>query len=106
MSVVPGITALQALTAAHAIALNEINAPVTITTGRTLRDHGWPQNANTIAVMLDGDCAFQHLAPEGVTIWWGLTWVCRSRSALPGRWRKWVRRFWRNAKRRGRRMGG
>ena len=21
--------------------------------------------------MLDGDCAFQHLAPAGVTIWWG-----------------------------------
>jgi precorrin-6A synthase len=71
VSVVPGITALQALTAAHAIALNDINAPVTITTGRQLRDHGWPQNANTIAVMLDGDCAFQHLPPEGVTIWWG-----------------------------------
>ena len=71
VTVVPGITALQALTAAHAISLNDINAPVTITTGRQLRDHGWPQNANTIAVMLDGDCAFQHLPPEGVTIWWG-----------------------------------
>jgi precorrin-6A synthase len=21
--------------------------------------------------MLDGDCAFQHLDPAGVTIWWG-----------------------------------
>ena len=71
VSVVPGITALQALTAAHAIALNEINAPVTITTGRQLRDFGWPVNADTVAVMLDGHCAFQHLAPEGVTIWWG-----------------------------------
>jgi precorrin-6A synthase len=71
VSVVPGITALQALTAAHAIALNEINAPVTITTGRQLRDFGWPGNADTVAVMLDGHCAFQHLATEGVTIWWG-----------------------------------
>ena len=71
VSVVPGITALQALTAAHAIALNDINAPVTITTGRQLRDHGWPESADTVAVMLDGACAFQHLAPEGVTIWWG-----------------------------------
>ena len=68
---VPGITALQALTAAHAIALNDINAPVTITTGRQLRDHGWPQSADTVAVMLDGHCAFQHLPTEGVTIWWG-----------------------------------
>ena len=71
VSVVPGITALQALTAAHAIALNEINAPVLITTGRQLRDHGWPAGADTVAVMLDGQCAFQHLPPEGVTIWWG-----------------------------------
>ena len=71
VSVVPGITALQALTAAHAIALNDINAPVTITTGRQLRDHGWPQSADTVAVMLDGHCAFQHLPPEGITIWWG-----------------------------------
>lgn len=71
VSVVPGITALQVLTAAHAIALNEINAPVTITTGRQLRDHGWPENANTVAVMLDGACAFQHLQPEGISIWWG-----------------------------------
>jgi precorrin-6A synthase len=71
VSVVPGITALQALTAAHAIALNDINAPVTITTGRQLRDLGWPVNADTVAVMLDGHCAFQHLPTEGVTIWWG-----------------------------------
>ena len=71
VSVVPGITALQALTAAHAIPLNEINASVTITTGRRLREAGWPASANTIAVMLDGDCAFRHITPTGVTIWWG-----------------------------------
>ena len=71
VSVVPGITALQALTAAHAIALNEINAPVTITTGRRLSKFGWPASADTVAVMLDGGCAFQRLDPAGITIWWG-----------------------------------
>ena len=71
VSVVPGITALQALTAAHAIPLNDINAPITITTGRQLREHGWPASANTVAVMLDGECSFQQLDPAGVTIWWG-----------------------------------
>ena len=71
VSVVPGITALQALTAAYAIPLNDINAPVTITTGRQLRDHGWPVSADTIAVMLDGECTFRHIDPAGVTIWWG-----------------------------------
>lgn len=42
-----------------------------ITTGRRLRDHGWPEGADTVVVMLDGDCAFRDLPPEGLTIWWG-----------------------------------
>ena len=69
--VIPGITSLQALTAAHAIALNTLAAPVTITTGRQLRDHGWPPGAVTLAVMLDKGGAFTTLDPEGITIWWG-----------------------------------
>lgn len=69
--VVPGITALQALTAAHAIPLNTIGGAVTITTGRRLRDHGWPAGAETLAVMLDGDCAFQTLPKKDFDIWWG-----------------------------------
>lgn len=69
--VIPGITSLQALTAAHAIPLNTLGAPVVITTGRRLRDHGWPEAADSVAVMLDGDYGFTTLAPEGVAIWWG-----------------------------------
>ncbi len=69
--VIPGITAIQALCAAHAIPLNAVGAPVQITTGRQLRDHGWPVGVDRIVVMLDGDCAFQGLDPKGVTIWWG-----------------------------------
>ena len=68
--VVPGITALQALTAAHRIPLNEVGAPVLVTTGRRLRD-GWPKGADTVAVRLDGGCAFRRLDPEGAAIWWG-----------------------------------
>lgn len=71
IEVVPGITSLQALTAAHAIPINEIGAPFIVTTGRRLRDEGWPEGVDTIAVMLDGSCAFQTLNPEGVHIWWG-----------------------------------
>ena len=71
VTVIPGITSLQALTAAHAIPLNYIGAPVTITTGRQLTDHGWPADATTLAVMLDGNCAFQTLDPAGISIWWG-----------------------------------
>lgn len=69
--VIPGITSIQALTASHAIPLTDIGAPFLVTTGRLLRDAGWPASADTVVVMLDGDCAFQHLDPAGVTIWWG-----------------------------------
>ncbi|SOB99102.1 precorrin-6A synthase (deacetylating) [Rhodobacter maris] len=69
--VIPGITAIQALCAAHAIPLNDIGAPVVITTGRQIRDTGWPAGAETVVVMLDGSCAFQSLDPEGIAIWWG-----------------------------------
>ncbi|MBJ6370860.1 precorrin-6A synthase (deacetylating) [Sedimentitalea arenosa] len=69
--VIPGITALQALTAAHAIPINEIGAPFVVTTGRRLREDGWPPAANTVAVMLDGTCAFRTLPPADYDIWWG-----------------------------------
>lgn len=71
LRVVPGITSLQMLTAAHAIPINGIGAPFTVTTGRQLRDHGWPDGAETVAVMLDGECSFQHLDAEQFDIWWG-----------------------------------
>lgn len=71
VNVVPGITSLQMLTAAHAIPLNTLGAPVQITTGRQLREHGWPEGVDTIAVMLDGECSFQSLVPDAYDIWWG-----------------------------------
>lgn len=71
ISVVPGITSIQALTAAHGICLNRLADPVLITTGRQLREQGWPKGVRDIVVMLDGHCAFQTLAAEGIDIWWG-----------------------------------
>jgi precorrin-6A synthase len=71
VTVVPGISSLHALTAAHAIPLNAIGAPVLVTTGRRLRDGGWPADVDTVAVMLDGGGAFTGLDPEGIAIWWG-----------------------------------
>lgn len=68
--VIPGITSIQALCAAHAIALNTIGGPVTITTGRRLAAEGWPEGAETVVVMLDGEQAFAAIPPEGLTIWW------------------------------------
>ena len=71
LEVIPGITSLQALTAAHAIPINQIGSPFVVTTGRRLRDEGWPQGQTTIAVMLDGNCSFQTLKAGDYHIWWG-----------------------------------
>lgn len=71
VKVIPGITSLQALTAAHAIPLNTLAAPVTVTTGRQLRDHGWPEGVTTLAVMLDKGGAFTAIDPADTRIWWG-----------------------------------
>jgi len=65
--VIPGITAVQALTARHRIPLNEVGEPVLITTGRQLRAHGL---AGAAVVMLDADCSFQ-VCPPDTRIWWG-----------------------------------
>ena len=71
VQVVAGITSLQALAAAHAVALNDIGQPFVITTGRQLRDHGWPAGVDTAVVMLDGQCSFNQLHPLWLHIWWG-----------------------------------
>lgn len=65
--VVPGITAVQALTARHRIPLNDVGEPVLITTGRQLRTNGM---SGSVIVMLDGDCSFQ-VCPPDTRIWWG-----------------------------------
>jgi precorrin-6A synthase len=65
--VIPGITAIQALTARHRIPLNDIGEPVLVTTGRQLRAEGL---TGTAVVMLDADCSFLN-CPESTRIWWG-----------------------------------
>lgn len=65
IEIIPGITAIQALTAAHGIALNRIGEPVHITTGRRLG-----AVADDTVVMLDGQTAFLHADPE-LEIFWG-----------------------------------
>ena len=71
IEVIPGITSIQALCAAHAIPLNEIGEPFVVTTGRRLREDGFPEGVDTVVVMLDGGTAFQSLDPNGLHIWWG-----------------------------------
>jgi precorrin-6A synthase len=71
VQVIPGITSLQVLTAEHRIPLNTLAEPVQITTGRRLRERGWPEGVSTVAVMLDSGGAFESLPPEDTYIWWG-----------------------------------
>jgi precorrin-6A synthase len=69
---IPGISAVQALAAAHRIALNRVGRPVTVTTGRRLADEGPPPGADDVVVMLDAVDAFAALpGDDGWEIFWG-----------------------------------
>lgn len=71
LKVVPGLMSLQVLAASHAVPLNQLAEPFLVTTGRHLREQGWPTGIDTLVVMLDGECSFTTLGPSGVSIWWG-----------------------------------
>lgn len=67
VTVRPGITAVQALTAAHAVTLNRIGRPVLTTTGRRLGER--PAGMDAV-VMLDGGAAWlEHAAPDEEILW-------------------------------------
>ena len=68
VEIVPGITSIQALTAAHGIALNRIGEPVHITTGRKLASGD--RQGDTV-VMLDGQTAFLAVDDPEAEIFWG-----------------------------------
>ncbi len=68
--VIPGISSVQALAAAHRITLNHVGGPVHITTGRRLRENPADLADNTV-VMLDAGGAFTAVDPAEVTIHWG-----------------------------------
>jgi precorrin-6A synthase len=71
VEVVPGISAVAALCARHAIALNRVGEAVHITTGRRLAREGLPPNAPDVVVMLDAHCAFAALRGETLDVYWG-----------------------------------
>lgn len=70
LEVIPGITALQALCAAHAIPLNAIGASVEITTGRSVAART-PEG--DFAVLLDDGTGLRALMARGWAghVWWG-----------------------------------
>lgn len=71
VEVIPGVSAVAALCARHAIALNRVGEAVHVTTGRLLARDGFPPNAPDVVVMLDARCAFSALRDEPIDIYWG-----------------------------------
>jgi precorrin-6A synthase len=68
--VIPGVSSVQALAAAHKISLNQVGTAVQITTGRNVAD-GLPDNFDNVVVMLDAHCAFKAVKQANVDIYWG-----------------------------------
>ncbi|HWC26533.1 MAG TPA: precorrin-6A synthase (deacetylating), partial [Solirubrobacteraceae bacterium] len=71
VEVIPGVSAIAALCARHAIALNRVGEAVHITTGRRLAREGLPQSVPDVVVMLDAHCSFGALRGEPLDIYWG-----------------------------------
>jgi precorrin-6A synthase len=69
-TVIPGVSSVQALAAAHRIVLNRVGESVTITTARLL-DKMPPETVTNHVVMLDGRAAFLRLRDEPLEIYWG-----------------------------------
>ena len=71
VTVYPGISAFQALAAAHGVVLHAVGEPVHVTTGRRLVRE-WRPDLGTVVVMLDGGLACRDLvevAPDLVLRW-------------------------------------
>lgn len=71
VEVVPGISSIQMLAAAHRISLTRVGRPLQVTTGRRLAEDGFPAGCDDVVVMLDGRCSFRHVDPVGIHIYWG-----------------------------------
>ncbi len=68
--VVPGISSVQALTAAHRVVLNRVGEAIAITTARQLARLNAADITNMV-VMLDGRAAFTRFSDSDLEIYWG-----------------------------------
>ena len=82
--VVPGVTSLSMLTAAHAVPLNALGASVAILPARILRESGWPEGIDRLAVFLDDGTTLATL-PNDCRIWWGAYLGMAEQALLAGR---------------------
>ncbi len=68
--VIPGISAAQALAARHRVTLNRIGGSIAVTTGRQLAK-GFPDDCDSVVVMLDSKNGFRRYADQDIDIYWG-----------------------------------
>jgi len=68
--VIPGISAAQALAAKHKTTLNRIGEAIEITTGRGIAEC-FPNNVDSVVVMLDAKNGFKRYADQDIDIFWG-----------------------------------
>lgn len=86
LRVIPGISSVQLLAAAHTITLNRIGGSIHVTTGRRLPDEYDP-SLGDVVVMLDGDLACAGLAERwpDLTIYWGAQLGLPQQTLVAGR---------------------
>jgi precorrin-6A synthase len=73
-TVIPGVTSVQALAAAHRIPLNRVGEPIHITPARRLAElpkPGLPAGLDSAVVMLDRGFAAAGFAEPGLSVYWG-----------------------------------
>jgi precorrin-6A synthase len=68
--VIPGISSIQALAAKHKTTLNRIGQSIEITTGRKVAE-GFPDNMDSVVVMLDAENTYKRFADQDIDIYWG-----------------------------------
>jgi precorrin-6A synthase len=68
-AVVPGITSVQALAAAHRVPLNRIGEPIHITPARRVVD-GLPAGLDSAVFMLDSGFTAAGLAEQDLSVFW------------------------------------
>ena len=69
-AVIPGVTSVQALAAAHQIPLNRVGEPIHITPARRLAG-GLPDGLDSAVVMLDRGFTAAEFGEPGLSVYWG-----------------------------------
>ena len=69
-TVIPGVSSVQALAAAHKIPLNRVGEPIHITPARRIAD-GLPEGVDNAVVMLDSEFTAARFGDPSLSVYWG-----------------------------------